>query len=95
MHQSVVTPALPPMGWAGDSWAYVRGSYLLSSPAVTGKCRACDVTQIYPHGIYYYKEQGYDSQQSPQCRAFSRAVIDEKSLSPLFPIGGRAVVTND
>ena len=32
----------------------------------------------------------------PQCRAFSRAVMDEKSLSPLFPVGcGVAVVTND
>ena len=32
-----------------------------------------------------------------QCRAFSRAVMDEKS-SPLFPVGGGvggAVVTND
>ena len=26
--------------------------------------------------------------RSPQCRAFSRALMDEKSLSPLFPIGG-------
>ena len=25
---------------------------------------------------------------SSQCRAFSRAVMDEKSLSPLFPVGG-------
>ena len=42
--------------------------------------------------------------RSPQYRAYSRAVMDEKSLSPLFPVGGeargrgggrRAVVTND
>ena len=33
--------------------------------------------------------------RSPQCRASSRAVMDEKSLSPLFPVDGRAVVTND
>ena len=39
-----------------------------------------------PRGIYFYKEQGYDSQQVP---AFSRAVMDEKSLSPLFPVVGR------
>ena len=32
--------------------------------------------------------------RSPQCRAFTRAVIYEKSLSLLFPVGG-AVVTND
>ena len=33
--------------------------------------------------------------RSWQCRAFSRAVMDEKSLPPLFPVGGGAVVTND
>ena len=26
--------------------------------------------------------------RSPQYKAFSRAVMDEKSLSPLFPVGG-------
>ena len=26
--------------------------------------------------------------RSPQCRAFSRAVIDEKLLFPLLPVGG-------
>ena len=25
--------------------------------------------------------------RSPQCRVFSRAVIDEKLLAPLFPVG--------
>ena len=25
--------------------------------------------------------------RSPQCRAFSRAVMDERSLSPLFSVG--------
>ena len=63
----------------------MRGNDLLSSPAVTGKCRACDTTQIYPRGIYSYKKQGYD--RPPLFRAFSRAVMDEKSLSPLFPVG--------
>ena len=32
--------------------------------------------------------------RSPECRAFSRAMIYEKSLSQLFLVGG-AVVTND
>ena len=27
---------------------------------MTGTCRACDITQIYPRGIYSHKEQGYD-----------------------------------
>ena len=26
--------------------------------------------------------------RSPQCRAFSRALVDEKSLSPQFPVVG-------
>ena len=33
--------------------------------------------------------------RSLQCRAFSRAMMDEKSLSPLFPVGRGAVVTNN
>ena len=61
------------------------------SPAVPDKCRACDITQIYCCGIYCHKEQSYDSQQVPACRALSRAfsrdVMDEKSFSPLFPVG--------
>ena len=48
----------------------MQGSDLLSSPAVPGKCQASDLTQIYPHGIYYYKEQGYDSQQVPRSQGF-------------------------
>ena len=51
--------------------------------------------QIYSHGVYCYKEQGYDCQQVPAVQGFSRAVVDEKLLSPLFPVGEGAVVTND
>ena len=69
MHQSFVTTAPLPIGM-GDSGANVRGSNLLSSPAVPGKCGACDITQIHSGGIYYYKEQGYDSQQAPAVWAF-------------------------
>ena len=67
MHQSFVTTAprtYPHIrGWAEDSRANVRGSDLFSSPAVPGKCRACNIMQIYPSGIFYYKEPGYESQQ--------------------------------
>ena len=54
IHQSFETTALPLhlQGWMGDSGTYVRGSELLSCSAVPGKCRACDVMQIYPSGIY-------------------------------------------
>ena len=79
--------------WAGESGANVRGNNLLSSPAVTGKCWACDIAQIYP--MKFIKSRAVTLSRSPQCRAFSRAVMDEKPLSPLFPVGGGAVVTND
>ena len=78
MHQSFVTTAPPPPpphpphlgGWAGDRGANVRDSDLLSSPAVPGKCWSCDITPIYPSEFYYYKEQGYDSQQIPVVQGF-------------------------
>ena len=77
MHRSSVTiaPAAPAptthlRGWAGDSGNNVQGSDLSSTLAVPGKCRACDITQIYPRGIYHYKEQGYDSQHVTAAHGF-------------------------
>ena len=35
------------------------------------------------------KSRAMTLSRSPQCRDFSRAVMDVKSLSPLFPVGGR------
>ena len=67
-HQSFVATALPPLMGMGRT--NVLGSDLLSSPAVLGKCRACDIMQIYPHWIYYNKEWGYDSQQVPAVQGF-------------------------
>ena len=37
---------------------------------------------LYPCGIFYYKEQGYDSAVPGHA-----AVMDEKLLSPLYPVG--------
>ena len=34
------------------------------------------------------KSRAMPLSRSPQCRAFSRAAMDEKLLSPLFPVGG-------
>ena len=34
------------------------------------------------------KSRAMTLSRSLQCRAFSKAVMDEKSLSPLFPVGG-------
>ena len=55
---------------------------------MTGNCQACDITQIYPVEFTLIKSRAMILSRSPQCRAFSRAVMDEKSSSPLFPIGG-------
>ena len=54
---------------------------------MTGKCRACDITQIYPVEFTLTKSRVTTLSRALQCRAFSRAVIDEKWLSPLFPVG--------
>ena len=63
MHQSFVTTAPPPhlWGWAGDSRVNVQGSDLLSCPVVPVKCPSLWYNVNTPRGIYYYKEQGYDS----------------------------------
>ena len=85
MHQSFVTTAPNLWGWAGNSKANVRGSHLLSYPIVLGPMEFTSIIK---------KSSLYDPQQVPaECRAFSRAfsraVMDEKSLSPqLFPVGG-------
>ena len=69
----------------------MRGNDLLSSPAVPGKCRAC-VLRIYtPVKFTLIKSRAMTLSRSPLCRAFSRAVMDERSLSPLFSIGGGGV----
>ena len=41
------------------------------------------------------KRRAMTLSRSPQYRAFSRAVMDEKSSSPLFPVGEGVVVAND
>ena len=67
-------------------------------PAVLGKCRACDITQIYPSGIYYYKEEGYDTQQVPRSAGLLAGLwwMKCRPLSySLFVEGRGAVVTND
>ena len=89
MHQSSVTPAPPPT--YGDSGANVRGNDLLSSPTVPGKSRACVLRKYTPVKFTLIKSRAMTLSRSPQCRAF----MDEKSSSPLFPVGGGAVATND
>ena len=52
------------------------------------KCQACAVAQIYPVEITIIKSGVMSVRRSSQCRDFSKAVIYEKLLSPLFLIGG-------
>ena len=81
MHQSFVNnaPHSPPMGIGGGQ----RGSDLLSFPNVPGKCCAGDITQIYPLGIYYYKEQGYDS-AGPHSARLLAGLLWMKSHCPRY-----------
>ena len=72
---------------------------------MSGMWRASDLMQIYPMEFTVTKSRAMTLSKSPQCRAFSWAVMDEKSLSPLFPVsrgrgeagggGEGAVLTND
>ena len=70
MQQSFVTTAHHLRGWVEVSGANVRGSDLLSSSAMPGKCQACAIAQIYPRENYYYKEWGYDCQEVPAVQGF-------------------------
>ena len=63
----------------------MRGSDFLSSPRSAGLVILCKYT---PTEFTTIKSGAMTLSRSPQCRAFSRAVIDEKSLPPLFPVGG-------
>ena len=53
-----------------------------------GKCQACAIAQLYPVVITIIKSGAMSVKQSPQCRDFTRVVICEKPLSPLFLVGG-------
>ena len=66
MHQSFVTtdPTY------GDGWGIAGLMCGAVTVWVPQQCWACDIIQIYPRGIYYYKEQGYDSQQVPAMQGF-------------------------
>ena len=60
---------VPPSHW-GSIW-----NLALISPVVLEKIfenggQTRDITQIYSPGIYYYKQQGYDSQQVPAVQGF-------------------------
>ena len=89
MHQSFVTP--PPATY-GDG----RGIAGLMCGVVTFRvppqCRvSAELVVLHkyiPMEFTIIMSRALTLSRSPQYRAFSRAVMDEKSLSPLFLVGG-------
>ena len=90
MHQSFVTTAPPPT--YGDG----QGIGGLMCRAVTfwvaPQCRVSAglvmLRKYTPVEFTFIKSTAMTIRKSPQCWAFSRALMDETSLSPLFLVGG-------
>ena len=99
MHQSFVTTA-PTYGDRRGVAGLICGAVtFLVPPQCTVSVGLVILRKYTPVEFTIIKSRAMTISRSPQCRAFSRAVTDEKSLSPLFPVGGDsgggAVVTND
>ena len=71
----------------GDSGANVRGSDLLSSPPQCRINAGLVMLHKYTPMEFSVLKSRAMTPQVPLCRAFSRAVVDENSLSSLFPVG--------
>ena len=94
MHQSFVTTATrpPPPPTYGDG----QGIAGLMCRAVTFRvdpqCRVSAglvmLSKYTPVEFTCIKSTAMTIRKSPKCWAFSRALMDETSLSPLFPVGG-------
>ena len=87
-------------GWFGDGLgADVQRSDTLRFPAVQSVRLVAYYAKYTSMDLYYSKEreqgQRNDFNMSLQIRTFSRTVIDKKSLAPLVPVSGRAMVKND
>ena len=66
----------------------MRDSDLSSSQTVPVSAGLVRLRKYTPVEFTIIKSRAMNLSRSPQCRAFSRAVMDEKLLSLLFPIGG-------
>ena len=84
MHMSVICNHCPTRlrGWAGDSGANVRGSGFFRPPSPQWQVsvrlvilRKISPLSHPPREIYYYKEQGYDSQQVPMTKEYYSLLI--------------------
>ena len=59
------------------------GTTVLRIASAIYECCACEIMQVYPVEFTIIKSRAMTRSRSPQCRAFNKAVMDEKSLSPL------------
>ena len=96
MHQSFVTPAPPTYGDGRGIAGLMCGAMTFWVPPQYRVSAGLVILRKYtPMEFTLIKSRAMTLSRSPQYRAFSRAVMDEKSSSPLFPVGGGTVVTND
>ena len=58
------------------------------SPQCRVSARLVKLRKYTPIEFAIIKSGAMTLSKSPQCQAFSRALMDENSLSPLFPVGG-------
>ena len=92
MHQSVVTTASHTHTY-GDGRRGIEGLMCgvvtfqvpPHPPAVPGKYRDCDISQIYHIGITIIKTKATTLIRFPQCRAFQKGCYGWKVLVPAIP----------
>ena len=82
MHQSFVTTASHLRRWKGGSGANMRGSDLSSPPQCRVSAGFVILRKYTPVKFTMIKSRAMTLSRFPQCRAFSRAMMDEH-----FPIG--------
>ena len=75
-------------GMGGDSRVNVRDSDVLAPPQCRVGAGLVILRKYTPMEFTLIKSRAMTLSRSLQYRAFSRAVIDEKSLSSLFSVGG-------
>ena len=105
MHQSFVTtaPPPPPTHTYGEGWGVVGLKCKTITLRVSSQCRGNDgvlTLGSLPQRDFLLRRAGQRAKfLPPVCLlgggAHSRALKAEKLLSPPFPVGGGAVLTND
>ena len=99
----VVTTAPPPTSGEGNSGGKRAGFLPLrclhSAWRVQGFCFCSKIEGLQQYCVKYRSAgsngRGFTNCLSFQSETSSRGLLEEKSKSPLFPMGNRPVVTND